>query len=345
MKINIKFVTEDACPSRIPNTKPKLNAFVVLLGLSLAFSADPAVAANLLVNPAFDTGNSGHAVPTGWTRFAPPTAQAFGNYWVEQSNATVSAHSGIFYFKEWGASYNTTNNVAGLYQDFSSAPGSVYGANGWFYTGNDTLGADCATWFQVEFLGASRNLLALYKSDNFTSGAGVGTWFQYSVNNACDISSPVSLGDPFFTTYAVTGTVSQVTAPVGTVTARFRFCYLQNGSQGGSAYVDDCVLNQVSGPLPPVISNFFPLNMIFVNPNDGLSFSVASPSGFTINNSAIRVIANGSNVTSGLSISGSASSKNVSWSGLQSNATYTVSISATDSFGFSVSANTYFETT
>jgi hypothetical protein len=342
MKINVNFVTEDAFPSRIPNTKPKISAIIVLLGLSLAFTADPAAAANLLVNPAFDTGNSGHAIPSGWTRFAPPTAQSAGNYWIE---GNAGPHSPPFYFKEWGACYNTTNNVAGLYQDFSSAPGSVYSANGWFFTSSDTLGADCATWFQVEFLGASSNLLALYKSDNFTSGAGIGSWLQYSVNNACDVSSPVSVGDPFFTTYAVTGTVSQVTAPVGTAMVRFRFCYLQNGNEGGSAYADDCVLNQVSGPIPPVISNLFPLNMIFVNPNDGLSFTVTSPGGFTINNSAIRVIANGSNVSSGLSISGSASSKNVSWSGLQSNTTYTVSITTTDSFGFSVSANTYFETT
>jgi len=342
MKINVSYATQDVCPSRVSNTKPKLSAVVMLLGLSLAFTVEQAMAANLLVNPAFDTGTSGHAIPSGWTRFAPPTAQAGGNYWIE---GNAGPHSPPFYFKEWGACYNTTNNVAGLYQDFSSAPGSVYSANGWFYTSGDTIGPDCATWFQVEFLGASSNLLALYKSDNFTSGAGIGSWLQYSVNNACDVSSPVSLGDPFFTTYAVTGTVSQVTAPFGSATVRFRFCYLQNGNEGGLAYADDCVLSQVSGPIPPVISNLFPQNMIFVNPNDGLSFTVTSPSGFTINNSAIRVVANGSNISSSLSISGSASSKNVSWSGLQSNTTYTVSITATDSFGFSVSANTYFETT
>src|SRR5262249_55481609 len=121
--------------------------------------------------------------------------------------------------------------------------------------------------------------------------------------------------------------------------------YLQAGKENGACYFDDAVLNQVSGPIPPVIGNLFPQNMIFVNPNDGLSFNVSSPSGFTINNNAIRVIANGTNVSSSLSISGSTSSKNVTWSGLQSNTTYSVSISATDSFGLAVSANSYFETT
>src|SRR2546422_2316599 len=77
---------------------------------ALVFCARPAQAANLLVNPGFES-NSGHAIPVGWTRFAPPTAQPAGNFWVE--NNPPVAHSGILYFKEWGACYNGTNNVAG----------------------------------------------------------------------------------------------------------------------------------------------------------------------------------------------------------------------------------------
>jgi hypothetical protein len=337
---NVNLAVEDACSSIYP--KSKLTAFVTLLGFAVML-ASHGQAANLLINPSFETNQNSHIVPQGWTRFAPPTQQGFGNYWCE---GAVTPHTGVSYFKEWGACYNGTNNVAGIYQDFSSAPGSVYQASGWCYTkSTDVLNPDCYTWFEVSFLGASSNLLALYKSDPFSAGLGTDTWLPLQVINACDVSSPVSVGDPFFTTYAVTGTVSQLVAPIGTTTVRFRYAYLQYLNEGGSAFIDDCVLNQVSGPIPPVVNNLFPLNMIFVNPNDGLSFNVSSPSGFTINNNAIRVIANGSNVASGLSISGSASSKNVTWSGLQSNTTYTVSITATDSFGFSVSANTYFETT
>src|SRR6266481_9215529 len=175
---NVKLAQEDACPCR--NSKTKLTAVVTLLGFAFMLAPRQSQAANLLINPGFETNQNAHVIPQGWTRFAPPTAQGFGNYWCE---GAVPAHSGVSYFKEWGACYNTTNNVAGIYQDFSSAPGSVYTANGWFYTGSDTLGADCATWFQVEFLGASSNLLALYKSDNFNSGAGLSTWLQYTVNN------------------------------------------------------------------------------------------------------------------------------------------------------------------
>lgn len=337
---NVGFRKEDAYRSH--NSKTRLNAFVIS-AFAVAIAVQSTFAANLLVNPSFETNQNVHIIPQGWTRFAPPTAQAFGNYWCE---GAVTPHSGTSYYKEWGASYNGTNNVAGIYQDFSSAPGSVYQASGWCYTrGTDLLNPDCYTWFEVAFLNASSNVIALYKSAPFSAALGSDTWLQFQVTNACDVSSPVSVGDPFFTTYAVTGSVSQLTAPIGTATVRFRYAYLQFVNEGGSAYIDDCVLNQVSGPIPPVVNNLFPQNMIFVNPNDGLSFNVTSPSGFTINNNAIRVIANGTDVSSSLSVSGSASSKNVNWSGLQSNTTYTVSITATDNFGFSVSANTYFETT
>jgi hypothetical protein len=143
----------------------------------------------------------------------------------------------------------------------------------------------------------------------------------------------------------VTGIVSQLVAPVGTTTVRYRLAYLQHLNEGGSAYLDDANLNLIAGPIPPVISNLSPLNMIFANPADGVNFNVSSPSGYTINNNAIRLTLNGTDVSSSLAISGSTSNKNVTYNGLQSNLTYTASITATDSFGFSVSANTYFETT
>ncbi len=105
----------------------------------------------------------------------------------------------------------------------------------------DTLGADCVTWIQVEFLNASSNVLALYKSGDFSASVGAGTWFPYQVTNACDLSQPVATGDPYFTTYAVTGAVSQLVAPLGTTAVRYRYAHLAvNGT--GSAFLDDAVL-------------------------------------------------------------------------------------------------------
>ncbi len=325
------------------------NALLLCLAVA-ALVPRPGRAGNLLVNPSFEQ-NAGHAVPNGWTRFEPPTAQHFGtpplgNFWVEISNATVQAQSGLLYFKEWGACYNSTNNAAGIYQDFGSSPGSTYQASGWFYTiPNDVLGPHCYVWIEVLFLSSSSNLLALYQSDHFTASVGTSNWFPYQVTKACDISSPVSIGDPYFNTYAPTGTVSQLVAPPGTTTVRYRFVYVQVASEGGSCYFDSAVLNQTSGSIPPVIGSIFPLNMIFVNPSDGLSFNVSSPSGNTINSNAIGLVLNGVNVSSSLAISGSSSNKSASYHGLQSNTVYTASITVTDSVNLTASANTYFETT
>lgn len=337
--------------SRNPNERTKwmsLNFSLLLVAASLVLAGGPAQAANLLVNPDFEAPPSGHApygttVATGWTYFSPPEPTGyFGDYWVD---SPAGAHSGTFYWKQWSALNNGNTNVAGIYQTFSSAPGSTYQASGWFFTSaGDTLGPDGVTWIQVEFLGASSNVLALYKSDNFSASVGIGTWFQYQVVNACDLTAPVSTGDPYFTTYAVTGTVSQLVAPLGTTTVRYRYAYLQTVVKG-SAFLDDAVLNQTSGSVPPVINSLFPQNMIFVNPSDGISFNVSSPSGFTINNSGIHLVLNGTDVSGSLAISGSSSNKNVTYSGLQSNLTYTVSITVTDAFNLTVSASTYFETT
>ncbi len=129
---------------------------------------------------------------------------------------------------------------------------------------------------------------------------------------------------------------------------RYEFCRnpkLQAGKEGGACYLDDAVLDQISGPIPPVISSVFPLNMIFVNPGDGITFNVSSPRGFAINNSAIQLVVNGVDVSGNLAISGSSSNKNVAYYGLQSNLTCTASITVTDTFNFTASASTYFETT
>jgi len=234
----------------------KLTLFAVAAGLIL--SANPAQAGNLLINPGFEA-NTGPVLAAGWTYFAPPTVGAgVHDYWVVgPTDYGVSPHSGTNFWKQWNALYSTppSNNVAGIYQNFSCAPGNVYQASGWLCTSSldgGGLGAGCRTWIQVEFLDASANVLALYKSPNFSASAGLNTWFFYSVTNACDLSSPVSTGDPYFATYSVTGSVSQLVAPIGTATVRYRHAYLAAApNQAGSAYLDDAVLNLVNGSVAP----------------------------------------------------------------------------------------------
>ncbi len=318
---------------------------------TLVLSASPAQAdTNILVNPCFNA-NSGRQVPTGWTYYLPPLSSfsrppgATNDFWIEGNEATPNC--GTLYWKEWGATYQDapTNNVAGIYQEFGSSPGSVYQASGWMYTSSgDTLGADCYVWIDVSFLDVGGNLLALYTSADFSASVGTGSWFQYEVTNACDLSSPVATGDPYFTNYAVSGSVTQLVAPAGTTKVRYRFAYLQVGNEGGSCYFDEAALDQSAGLEAPVISTILPQNMIFFAPSNGFSFNVSSPSGSAINSNAIHLILNGLDVSSGLTISGSSSNKAVSYEGLQSNTTYNASINVTDVFGLAASASTYFET-
>src|SRR5580765_6883987 len=180
---------------------PLRRAGMLLLALTsaaclLALPVSSLRAANLLVNPGFESAGGHFSPPAspapGWTRFAPPTAQSFGNYWVLGNEAPP--HTGLLCYKQWGASYDPANNsVAGIYQDFGAAPGSIYQASGWLFTrSTDVLGPDCYLWLEVLFFDSTANLLALYKSSPFSASVGTGAWFQYQVTNKCDISSPVS---------------------------------------------------------------------------------------------------------------------------------------------------------
>jgi len=327
-----------------------LNLPLLALGAGLMLVAGPARAGNLLVNQGFETPPSGQVVPAGWTYFAPPTLNpSVHHYWVAGPDYGAPALFGTFFWKQWNAVDGGPNNVAGIYQTFSSAPGATYQASGWIFSNSADaggLGPSCSTWIEVAFLGASSNLLALYKSPPYSASMGLDTWFPFSVTNACDLSSPVSTGDPFFTTYAVTGSVSQLVAPIGTTKVRYRYAYLAvTNSLSGSAYLDNAVLNQTGGFIPPVITNLFPANMIFVNPSDGITFNVSSPSGITINSTGISLIVNGVNVSGSLVITGSSSNKSVAYNGLQSNLTYTAAITVTDTSNLTASASTYFETT
>ncbi|MEI7956669.1 MAG: hypothetical protein WCJ66_16005, partial [Verrucomicrobiota bacterium] len=148
--------------------------FAVVAAILLA--ADPAQASNLLVNSGFETPPvNAQVVASGWTYFAPPTLNpSVHNYWVAGPDYGAPALFGSFFWKQWGALYAAppTNNVAGIYQTFSSAPGATYQASGWFYSNSHDaggLGADCVTWIEVAFLGASSNVLALYKSPSFSA--------------------------------------------------------------------------------------------------------------------------------------------------------------------------------
>lgn len=330
-------------PARETRTVIRPDLILALI-TALMLSALPAQAVNILVNPGFETAPYGHSTnqvhpATGWTYFAPPEpAGYFGDYWVDNA---VTAHSPSYYWKQWFAlSSRATNNVAGIYETFSCSPASTFTANGWLYINSGDKPTTSYMWLQVEFIDVSSNLLALYKSANFyASNAVFDTWTQFQVTNVCDLAQPTNIS-PWFNTYAITGSVSQITAPAGTFGVRYRYCYFAAAGDGGSSYLDDADLEQLSGPLPPVISGIYPQSMIMVPPSSNFTFTVSSATGTS--SSAVRLLLNGTDVSSGLNFSGPSTSLTATYGGLQSNKAYNASISIT---GKLETANTYFETT
>lgn len=296
-----------------------------------ALTAAPALqGANILLNPGFeDSGGAWPPVaPTSWTYYGPGE-----NFYIESN---PNAHSGGRFYKIWGSIWTGgAPNWTGIYQDAGSAPGWTYQANGWFFTlSTDAMGADNRAWLEVSFRDAGNNLLALYKTVEFGSSWGVDTWFHLFVTNACDISN----------NNVVTGAVTQLIAPAGTAWVRCQLVHYQINNNGGSVYFDDAVLDQVSGALPPVLSNVSPGNKLFAPANAGFSFTVTSPSGTAIPDSGIGVTLNGSNVSAGLSISGTPSARNVSYLALVTNLNYRVSVTVTDAVGLTVSGAYEFDT-
>ena len=299
-------------PSRTGICKPiKLTIWPYLsiaLAAGLALAACPAQALNLLQNPGFEV-NSGHFIPTSWTRFAPPTAaiyQPFGNYWVEVSGVIngnlVNAHSGNAIGRN-GALLTTVQTTwrESIRPSAALRAQPIRPAGGSSSTAVTSLGRDCYIWLQVEFLDSSTNLLALYKSANFNTNVGFNTWFQYQVTNACDLTQPVSTGDPYFQHLCNHRRGQPVGGPNGDCLGRLSLLLSPVHQRGRIGVFRRRRPGTVNRPdSAATINNLNPQNEIFVAPSNGVSFNVSSPSGFTINNSGIHLVLNGTDVSASL---------------------------------------------
>jgi beta-glucanase (GH16 family) len=216
----------------------------VLLTLS-GIIASSTFAANILLNPGFETGDL-----TGWTTFG----NAIGN--VSVASPPPAAHGGNFYLKTFGQFIGTTND-SGIYQDSPCVPGDVYSADGWAYTassdGNGIHGQD-AIWVEVTFRDAASNALALYRSAVVTSNnlarfGGTNTWFDLKITNQCSFNNPTAQVQ---TPGNVTNTVTSLVAPPGTADVRYQVVFQQGfDNANASMYFDDLTLNQTGGATPP----------------------------------------------------------------------------------------------
>jgi hypothetical protein len=293
--------------------------------------------ANVLVNPGMEAG-----LNTGWTVYGRNGEDGWYSYALATvPDPTVTGNNSFKVYAGW----NGDPNFSGIYQDAACLPTSVFSADGWFRTkGSDkiqgTYGAGTVPddgntcWIEVTFRDAANNVLALYKSAVFDGAWNPDEWFAMPVTNECDIAT----GLP-------TNSVATLLAPAGTTKVRYQVVLKQSQMHGGGAlWVDDMMLDQISGPSAPAIGNVSPGAILLANAANGISFTVNSASGTPINNADIEVTVNGTDVSSSLTITGSATSKNVSYSGLQSNQTYSVAITATDTLGLTASSSFSFDT-
>jgi beta-glucanase (GH16 family) len=203
----------------------------------------PPAGTNALVNPGFETSALGP-----WLGYTLAGANALGTY-VESTNATyynggnpggdnILTHSGTYAGKIYG-DFDGSENYNGCYQDVVAEPGSIWSADGWALTHvQDLIQGNLESWIEVTFRDASDTILALYRSKVLTPGnVSPSSWMHLSVTNQLDT-----------TTFMVTNTTSELTAPAGTIKARYQLVLRQPAPyyDNGAMYYDD--LNLVLQP-------------------------------------------------------------------------------------------------
>jgi beta-glucanase (GH16 family) len=234
-------------PQHCPAIRVALSsrATLSLLCFTCLASGYPCFATNVLSNPGFEKGPAGNPV-TDW--------QWYGQNW---NTLTVidpaHAHSGSNYFKVYGA-FTGVDNFNGVYRDVYCAAGATFVGEMWAFSlsadGGGIHGQD-QIWAEVTFRDARMNTLALYRSDlissaNITNYGGLDTWFKLRVTNQWSFTD--SGGVPVAIT--ITNTVTNLVAPAGTLFVRYQLVFHQGpDNANGSAYFDDCMLDQIAGPV------------------------------------------------------------------------------------------------
>ena len=194
------------------------------------------LAASLLGNPGFELdGPGGTQNLPGWSIYGP---------YAYTESSTAIAHSGSNYFKVYQA-FTGAINYTGIYQDYISAAGTVYSADGWAYTAStDTIAGQNLAWIEVTFRDANANILALYRSALITTNHAlatsvfpIGKWVDLAVTNQYNPATLVP-----------TNTTGYLVAPAGTYFVRYQIVFEGDVHNSvGSVYFDDLNLMQTAG--------------------------------------------------------------------------------------------------
>ena len=254
-------------------------------------------AAELLTNGDFNQPGTG-AAATGWTPWS------WGGGWANTEIAGWGSPGGTYHIAVGAAG----NGGGGVYQIVPGAPGVEFtltvlsGADAWWLpTGR----------MEMFFLNSTNGVIT--NATRLTVDPAV-----YGVTNT-DIAHP-------WTSYTLVAT-----SPVDTAFVKVEFSCNESsfdtnntGVATGSVGFDDASL---TAPIdPPAISNVKPVGLL----NATNTFSFTASSVVAIATSNISLVLNGEDVSGSLAFSGSSTSWDVSYTGLDSNQTYTAEITVTD---------------
>jgi hypothetical protein len=327
-------------------------ALASLAGLLLFGGAARADVGNQLVNPGWETGDN-----TGWltqgncgAHNATQTYYNAGMCPADPTAENINVYDGTYVGNVYGT-FTAAVSYSFYQQSFATVAGSTWSASCFAYASHEDLLGVNNFCVDVAFLGSGGAVLAEYQSFNVTNLSCAGpntfpldTWVPLTVTN--QIQNGVVIG---------TVPSGVLTAPAGTASVRYQLLFENVNYAGGSIYLDDAVLDLISGPLPPVISGLTPNNIILCNSNE-LSYTITSASGI-ITNAQVTAIMTGlpgtgisNNVTYGPGSTGfnaiglGSSNVVVVTLALNTNTAYSVTVSGTDNNGVTATATDFFDT-
>jgi len=233
-------------------------AVTLLVGLFLFGGS--ARAANVLINPGAETGNS-----TGWTLDPDGSVASTNDFYYNGGQSyppyasNILAHTGAYCFK----TYQTYANAATrIYQDIATAPGSQWTASCYALShSQDYIGLPCNAHLQVVFYDNANNALqingSVFLDPNDLSSIPV-TWAVIPPP-AVDASGWLYLqvtnnyaGDPATENNYNNVITPPLVAPAGTAYVRYQMEFDDGAGGGGSVFWDDCDLEKVVGSDPDI---------------------------------------------------------------------------------------------
>jgi hypothetical protein len=228
-------------------------------------------AANVLVNPGAETGDS-----TGWTFDTKASVASTNDYqWNGGVNypptaSNILTHSDEFVFKTY-QDYAIANTR--IYQDFAVAPGSQWSASCYALSHQqDYIASGNYAHLQVAFYDSTgTNVVAVYGSQVLDpdNPFPLPDYFTAPVPVAVDASGWVYLQ---ITNTFTTDTLAEdnwsghfagnITTPAGAAVLRYQLDFTDVPGGGGAIFWDDCVLDKVVGSDPDIVTPPSPLIVV-----------------------------------------------------------------------------------